>query len=62
MKLWNRNRTSEADQAHTEAQHGLREARDRWPEVRRVSTSLRELRERNHFAESITATFRGEQT
>lgn len=45
--------------AHIEAAKSLRETEAMWPEVTRVSKSLRELRERNHFAESVTMIFRG---
>lgn len=58
---WSKRRQTEADDACREAHEGLQDAKDRWPEVYRVSSSLRELRERNHFAETINATFRGER-
>lgn len=43
----------EAKQAHNRAVEDLQAAQDQWPEVHRVVESLRELRRRNHFAESI---------
>lgn len=39
--------------ARQRAQDDLTTARKRWPEVNRVTDSLREIREQNHFAASI---------
>jgi hypothetical protein len=47
--------TEEAEDALKDAENGLREVQKRNPEVQRVSRSLRELRERNHFAENLQA-------
>jgi t-SNARE complex subunit (syntaxin) len=47
--------TKEAADALQEAHENLREVQKRNPEVLRVSRSLRELRERNHFAENLEA-------
>lgn len=46
-------------EARQAAEQNLADARDRWPEVNRVSKSLRELRERNHFAEQLQHIFEG---
>lgn len=54
--------TPEAHQgteAVRQALDNLGTARARWPEVHAVTTSLRELRERNHFAEQIQHIFEG---
>lgn len=48
--------------AHRRAEVGLAHQRAQQPEVARVARSLRELRERNHFAETIAATFREGRT
>jgi hypothetical protein len=54
-----RNRQSklieEATDALKDAENGLKEVQKRNPEVLNVSRSLRELRERNHFAENLQA-------
>lgn len=57
---WRRHDGIGADSAdaHREAAEHLKEATARWPEVRRVSKSLRDLRERNHFAAQIEMIFR----
>ena len=47
------------EQAHVEATANLAEAAAAWPEVKRVAKSLRELRERNHFASQISLIYRG---
>lgn len=44
-------------EAREEATAHLRKAQERWPEVNRVSKSLRDLRERNHFGESVIRLF-----
>ena len=49
----------EAQKALADASKNLNDARKRWPEVLAVSDSLRELRERNRFAESIELIMRG---
>jgi hypothetical protein len=46
-------------EAVREALDNLGDAKSRWPEVNAVSQSLRELRERNHFAEQIQNIFEG---
>jgi len=51
--------TDEAEKAREKAQADLDETRARWPEVRRVAASLREVREANHFAERIESLIRG---
>lgn len=52
-------RTAEADAALVRAQAARREAVARGPEVTAVTGRLRELRERNHFAEMIERALRG---
>lgn len=47
------------EQARVQAERNLSQDRARWPEVRAVSSSLRDLRERNHFAENIQHIFEG---
>ena len=62
MRIWSKRRSGDAEQAKRDAADGLREAHERWPEVRRVSSSLRELRERNHFAEAFEQAFKKGKT
>lgn len=45
--------------ARKEATAHLALAQARWPEVSRVSQSLRELRERNHFGDQVARIFQG---
>lgn len=47
--------------AHAHAAAGLAAQRARQPEVDRVAESLRELRQRNHFAAQIRMIFQGGQ-
>lgn len=47
------------EQARAQAERNLTQDRARWPEVRAVASSLRDLRERNHFAENIQHIFEG---
>lgn len=57
---WSRSREETGGaEARAQAEERLAEARERWPEVNRVSKSLRDLRERNHFAEQIQHIFEG---
>lgn len=49
----------EAKRARVDAERKLREVRDQWPEVHRVSESLRESVRQNHFGEAIEAIFKG---
>lgn len=55
MKMpWTKRATSlNSAAAIVKAQETLDQTRSRWPEVREVATSLREVRERNGFAEAI---------
>ena len=46
--------------AHRRAEAGLARQRAQQSEVSRVAESLRELRERNHFAAQIRLIFQGE--
>ena len=56
---WRRDRDDSGLEALQAANRHLAEAQAQWPEVRRVAASLRELRERNNFAESIELVMRG---
>ncbi len=49
----------DGEKAKHEATLHLAQANAQWPEVKRVSGSLRELRERNHFGEQISLIFSG---
>lgn len=46
-------RIGEAKAAREHSEERLEQVRERWPEVNEVTTSLRRLRERNHFADLI---------
>lgn len=46
-------------EAHRQAKADLDVAVSKWPEVARTAKSLRELRQRNHFAEQISLIFHG---
>lgn len=60
MRLpWSRREPTPGADALDEAEQRLREAVDRWSEVRKVSGELAQHRERNHFAEAIAAIMRG---
>lgn len=50
-----------AEAALTNAKSTLRDIRNRTPEIQAVSGSLRELRERNHFAERLIYIMKGHQ-
>jgi hypothetical protein len=52
-------RIREAQQARESSEEGLAEVRDRWPEVNRVTSSLRRLRERNGFDRIFSQTSEG---
>jgi hypothetical protein len=49
----------EANAALGRANDAMREVEDLIPEVNRVAEQLREIRERNHFAESLYLLYRG---
>jgi predicted ATPase len=51
----NRGKIKESQQAILDATKTLREVRARDPEVREISRTLKEIRERNHFAENLRA-------
>lgn len=51
--------TQESTAARERAVEDLQAASARWPEVMRLSNSLRGYRERNHFAEQIQTLFQG---
>jgi hypothetical protein len=48
-----RNGNSKSQQAVLDAAESLRQAKARDPEVRAVSKTLKDMRERNHFAEQL---------
>lgn len=56
---WSRIKPSGGAQARKQADANLAEAHSNWPEVKRVSRSLRELREHNHFADQLGFIMRG---
>ena len=66
MRLpWHRSRIApgrleEAEAEAAAAQERLERARARDPEVRRIMRELRELRQHNHFSESLAAMLRQE--
>lgn len=49
----------ESQQAILDATKSLRDVRSRDPEVHAVSRTLREIRERNHFAEQLQIIMKG---
>jgi hypothetical protein len=50
---------SESRQALLDATKSLREVKDRDTEVHEVSTTLKAIRERNHFAEQLRTIMQG---
>ena len=56
---WRKSRSGEGASALREAREQLRETEAQWPEVRTVASSLRDIRERNHFASQIEYIFKG---
>lgn len=60
--MWPKRRAARKPQggqrAHHAAEMSLQEQLAQWPAVMEVSASLREHRERNHFAERIDQVFR----
>lgn len=56
---WTRRWTGGED-ARREAMEHLKETNARWPEVNAVAASLRDLRQRNHFAEQLQYILRNE--
>jgi hypothetical protein len=50
------------EQAHREAEGRLREVKERWPDVREVSESLRQHQQRNGFGDAMMSLFRGGPT
>ena len=54
--MWFRRRSEaskEAEEALKDAQENLEEVKKRGPEVTEVAKALRDIRERNHFAEQL---------
>lgn len=49
-------------QAAKSAERRLAETKAQWPEVRALADRLKEIRERNHFAETIEAVVVGRNT
>ena len=61
MGIFRRTRPeSEATQARKAAERALEHTRAETPKIRALAESLRELRENNHFAMAMKATFRGD--
>lgn len=59
MRLFRRSDSSEeAKKALADAKHNLRKVQARSSEVSRVANALKEIRERNHFAEQLEAIIR----
>jgi hypothetical protein len=56
---WSKDKCDAGTQAREKATADLADAAAQWPEVRRVSKSLRELRERNHFAQQLERIYEG---
>jgi len=48
-----RNNHNKADEALADAQRNLRAVQQRSTEVNKVSKALKDIRERNHFAEAL---------
>jgi hypothetical protein len=55
---WRKRNTTEGAAARGAAQQALDQAKAQRPAVKAVADSLRELRVRNHFAESFIASMR----
>lgn len=53
-----RDSSDEAKNALEDAKHNLRKVQARSSEVSRVANALKEIRERNHFAEHLEAIIR----
>lgn len=60
MSLLKRKPHHDSKKALEEAKQSLRAVRSRAPEVREVATALKEIRERNHFADKLIAIMGGE--
>ena len=50
---WRGKATEESAEALKDAQNNLREVSQRTSEVRKVAKALKDIRERNHFAEQV---------
>jgi hypothetical protein len=60
---WRRNPgPSEATRAREKAERDLDAVRAETPMYRALGERLREIREKNHLAEAVAATFRGDRT
>ena len=59
MRLFRRKK--EATEARIKAELELAKTRAATPKYKALGDSLRDLRERNHFAESIAHSFRGDR-
>lgn len=51
----------DAQDARARAQQQLEQTRSETPRVMALAAALRDLRERNHFADALEATFRGDR-
>ena len=52
---------TDAEKALEDARAQLDDIESQWPEVHRLSVSLRHLRERNHFGDAIESIMKGHQ-
>ena len=51
---------TESGRALLEAEEGLAEVQEQWPQVHELTSTLRELQRRNHFGQSIAKLMRGD--
>jgi hypothetical protein len=60
---WPWRRNSVADEAAlADARRHLSEVRDQWPDVHEAAATMRYLKKRNHFAETIEAIYAGRRS
>lgn len=60
MWPWTKRHELHGAHARKTAAERLAQQEAKWPEVVEVSTSLRDLRKRNHFAQQLELIFRGD--
>lgn len=51
---------TDSGQALADAEERLAEIQDQWPQVHRLSSTLREYQRRNHFGDSVARLMRGD--
>ena len=61
MRWFHRPASTEATKARRRAETELAKTIEQTDQYRALAESLREIRERNHFADAIERTFRGER-